>query len=233
MKYALSAGRVFGIPVRLHATLLIALPVLAGNFLRAGDGLLPAILLAAGFFGSILLHETGHSLAARRMGVSVREIVLHPFGGFALMEQAFARPGSEFFISAAGPAVSFLLYLAFRLLDLFFSWSFGPFSVPAVLAWSLARLNGWVCLFNLVPAFPLDGGRILRALLAAKLGRERGTRIVVWCARVSSIVFAAMGLMPWFRGESVDFFYLFVAWFVWVASSEERKRVAPQAPPAF
>lgn len=140
------------------------------------------VLLA---FSSVILHELGHALVARRLGVGVSGIELHFFGGVAKLESQPKSNKDEIAIAAAGPAVSFVLagfgFVLHLATGLFF------FEL-------LALVNIVIAVFNLIPALPMDGGRILRASLATKLGHRRATEVAVKISRVVSVGFAVVGL---------------------------------------
>ncbi|MCF7849867.1 MAG: site-2 protease family protein, partial [Kiritimatiellales bacterium] len=154
-------GRVFGIPIRVHILLVILLPVLAMLY---SDSFIFGLMLVVGVFTSVALHELGHSFVAMRKGCYVKEIVLSPIGGVAKMSNIPTKPMDEFQVAIAGPLVS--LSLAAILL-------FAPFPL---LFW-IGAVNAGLFLFNLLPAFPMDGGRVLRAFLTRKKGRLEATRI--------------------------------------------------------
>lgn len=139
-----------------------------------------AIATTIGLFFSIVFHEMAHSLVARRYGLPIRGITLFIFGGVAEMEQEPPSPKAEFLMAVAGPVASFLLSAAFFLLLHLASAASGPAAVKGTL-WYLAALNGILALFNLVPAFPLDGGRMLRAALWFWRGD------LTWATRIASI----------------------------------------------
>jgi Zn-dependent protease len=174
--------------VVLHATFPIFVLVL-GLFVLATEGLTEALLVLAtlvSLFGFVLLHELGHSLVAQRLGVSVRSITLLPLGGVALTENLPRRPRDEILIALAGPAVNFLLVLIFFTARA--SGALGGEFITYVLVANL-MLGG----FNLVPAFPLDGGRVLRALLATRLPYVTATSRAVVAGRVFAVLFVAAG----------------------------------------
>jgi Zn-dependent protease/predicted transcriptional regulator len=157
-------------------------------------GLAPAtywsmgLMAALGLFASIILHELAHSLVARRYNVPIRGITLFIFGGVAEMEREPDRPGAEFAIAIAGPIASFLVGLACWLLVQAAATVGAGLSVAAVLAY-LASINVILAVFNLVPAFPLDGGRMLRAALWAWKGSLR------WATRIASWIGGGFGVM--------------------------------------
>jgi Zn-dependent protease len=166
-----------------------------------------AVVSAAAFFGSIVLHELGHALVALRNGIAISEITLWLFGGLAHMQRDSQSAGVEFRVAAAGPAVTLLIAILATALGIALAGSERDFfdamvvsegadvsGVLAVIAW-LASLNVVVLVFNLIPAFPLDGGRILRALAWKVTGdRNRATRFAALCGQGFSYLFIAGGL---------------------------------------
>lgn len=173
---ALSIGSMFGIPVRLHISLLIVVGLLG---LFSGAEPLAILILAVGIFGSVALHELGHSLVARAKGGYIHEIVLYPFGGAAKIANIPARPMDEILVALAGPAVSLLL---------------------AILCYQVAWLEfvGYVNMllffFNLLPVFPMDGGRVFRAALSIRKGRLEATRIAATVGKYFCGAFVLVGL---------------------------------------
>lgn len=192
----LRVGRIAGIEVVLHGSFppfLILLGVLYG----IGGGLREAALTVLSLlliFSLVLLHELGHSLVAKRLGVTIRSITLMPLGGMAMMDRLPRRPREEMLIAIAGPAVNLALavpaLLALGLAE-------GPLVAEQLLGEGLwARFlhaNLALALFNLLPAFPLDGGRVLRALFALRLPYLRATE---WAVRVGRVLAALMILLP-------------------------------------
>ena len=150
--------KVTGIPVRIHITLVILLIVVA---IKYGIG---GILYAIGILASVALHELGHSWVAIRKGCRVHEIMLLPIGGVAKMDRIPTRPMDEILVAAAGPLTSFLLAVLFDRL--------GQFAFPLI---ALRNINLMLGIFNLLPSFPMDGGRIFRAFMTPKLGRLKAT----------------------------------------------------------
>ncbi len=195
--------RVIGIPVRAHATLALSLP-LFGLLVSSGAGShLPVLgtfpagfLLVLGLLGSVLLHEVAHCLAARRQGIRTSRITLFPLGGIAELDRIPTDPRQEMSIAIAGPAASVILALSLGMVSLVLDSEF-------LLCIAVANLA--LALLNLLPAFPMDGGRILRALLACRLPHAEATRVAarvgmvnaaaVLCAGIAagSLVLAATG----------------------------------------
>lgn len=205
-------GRLFGIPIKIHVTLiaLIAVLFLLAPAPGAGvRGIFAIVLL----FGSVLLHELGHALVARRYGVRTREIVLLPIGGAALLVEHPREPMHELWIALAGPAVSLLLAgLGFL----------GGLITPLVALADLVFINLAIGLFNLLPAFPLDGGRALRALLARWMGNPRATRVA---ARIGRLIALGLFAVAVAYGQLV---LGFIAVFVFVAAMSEERSVVIQ-----
>jgi len=172
---ALLVGSVIGIPIRLHISLLLVVGFFA---LSSGAGFLWILLLALGIFGSVALHELGHSIVARLFGSYIHDIMLYPFGGVARISNMPKRPESEMLVALAGPLVSLLLALLF--------WILG-FRL-------LASLNLMLFGFNLLPAFPMDGGRVFRAILSKRKGRLEATRIAATWGKYICIIFVLYGI---------------------------------------
>jgi Zn-dependent protease len=227
-------GRIAGIPVGASwSALLIAALIawsLAGSLLPAEvPGLAPAAYWLAGlagaglFLGSLLAHEVGHALVARRAGLRVRGITLWLLGGVAQLEDEPASPGDELRVAIVGPAVSLALGVGFGLAAVALAVLGGPAVVVAVAGW-LALGNAALALFNLLPAAPLDGGRVLRGLLWRRHGsRERAsvtaTTAGVWVG--GGLV--AYGLLGAFTGWGIGTLWTaLVGWFLVTAARQER-----------
>ena len=221
MKWSWRIGRVAGITVYLHATLLILLVWVAHSYYawrhRPGD-VADAVLFIAAFFGIVLLHELGHALTARHFGIRTRDITIMPIGGLARMERMPTDPRQELKIAVAGPAVNVLLALVY----------FGALSPVSALVHprelqpvgghflsSLVWANIAMAAFNLVPAFPMDGGRVLRSLLALRLSHKRATRIAVDVGQALAFAFGAIGLY------TMNPILVFIALFVYLGADDE------------
>jgi Zn-dependent protease len=186
---SLRVATVRGIPIRVHLSLIVIYLVLVSQL---GVWGVPAGLLLS---GSVLAHELGHALVAQRFGIPIARIDLHLFGGTAMMERVPERPREELLVALAGPLVSLLLGgsgLALLLADGGLELA-APTSAETLLPF-FAATNLGMAAFNLLPALPMDGGRVLRALLAMRLGMVRGTRIAARVARVLSVAFALFGV---------------------------------------
>jgi Zn-dependent protease len=200
--------KVMGIPIRIHITLVILLIFAAFKFSLLG------VLYMAGLFASIALHELGHSWVAIRKGCRVHEIMLLPIGGVAKMERLPSRPLDEFLIAVAGPLTSFALAGIFLLLA-------GTGFLMMLFA-SLAGINLMLGLFNLLPSFPMDGGRIFRAMMTPRIGRLKATELA---ARIGRILAVAGGVFGLFHGNWI---LVLIAIFIFQAAGAEYRAVYMQ-----
>jgi Zn-dependent protease len=207
-------GTAFGIGIYVHWTFLL-LPlylVLTGVGTGHGPALLYVLALVGAVFGCVVLHELGHALTARRFGIATRDITLYPIGGVARLERMSERPWEEFWIALAGPAVNVgiaaLLAFASPLFET------GPPLVEGF-ADHLLAANLVMVIFNLLPAFPMDGGRVLRAVLSHPLGRLRATEVA---AGLGVVMAVAMFLWGATAGQP---FLMFGAVFVFLAGRQE------------
>jgi stage IV sporulation protein FB len=176
-------------------------------------------------FGCILLHEFGHILTARRFGVRTPDVILLPIGGVARLERIPDEPKQELLIAIAGPAVTLViaivLYLILRLsgsdADVTRLSEHQPFLAQ------LATINVYLLLFNLIPAFPMDGGRVLRAFLASRLGLVRGTRIAATLGQTLAVAGGLYGL------STREPFLILIAFFVFLGANAEAEAVETRA----
>jgi Zn-dependent protease/CBS domain-containing protein len=228
---SLTLFRVRGVPIRAHWTLALALPYLAvalsAEFqdmaelagVRREQLALPALvwglLLALGLFASIAIHELAHSLVAIRLGGRVRSILLMLLGGASRLAHLPRRPYDEAAIAAAGPVASLALGGALYVAQL--GVAAGPPDLRMALFY-LAAMNVVLGVFNLIPAFPMDGGRLLRAALAPRLSRRRATRIAAALGKLCAIGFGLLGL--W----SASLLVILSAVFVYVGAHAELER---------
>ncbi len=194
----LNVGRVFGVPLHLNASMLllaVLVAVLYAEFARRQLDLpqLSGYLIGFGFvvslLGSVLLHELGHALTARRYGIGVRGITLELLGGYTEMERDAPTPRIDLLVSLAGPAVSAVL----GVLAVAATLALPPGTVGHQLAFQLALSNVIVAVFNILPGLPLDGGRALRAAVwGLTRDRHRGTEVAGWAGRVVAVGTAAL-----------------------------------------
>jgi Zn-dependent protease len=220
--------RVRGIPVKLHVSLILFLPYVAYvaasqfryiagvlNVPLDGLHLSPFVwgsILAVGLFVSILLHELAHSLVALRSGTKVRSITLMMLGGVSRMEHD-VKPEREAWMAFVGPLSSFGIALFCGAMYLV------PFPQEVRVAWMvLAFVNVVLAVFNLLPAFPMDGGRVLRGLLAPRVGFHRATRVAVVVGKFIAVVFAFYGLV------SFNVLLVLIAAFVYMGATGEQAR---------
>ena len=224
-------GTIAGIEVRFHWSLVFVAGLLTlslSSFLTSTSSLAlstPAALVlgvtgAVVFLASVLAHELGHAVIALREGVGVRRITLWLLGGLAELDEEAPSARSELRIAAAGPAVSIGLALLLGGAAWLVGLSAAPFA--AVLAW-LALVNGMLAIFNLLPAAPLDGGRILRAAMWWRTGDRWGSMITASRAgRVLAVLLFAAGFYQLTSGWGNGLWTMLLAWFVWSASGSER-----------
>jgi len=226
MGWSLNIGSVAGTAIRIHVTFLLFLAwifgvsYVAGGAQAAWNGLLFIVLL----FLCVLLHEFGHIFTARRFGVMTPDVILLPIGGVARLERIPEKPSEEFLIAIAGPAVNVAIAAALVLvgganLDLS---HFAIESNKVGLAERLAIVNLFLALFNLIPAFPMDGGRVLRALLATRFGYVRATEIAASVGQAVAFLLGFIGLFG-------DPLLIFIAVFVYLAAASEAHLVAIRA----
>jgi Zn-dependent protease len=215
---SVGAITVFGVPVRFHFTFVLLLVFLL--FIGVGNrqsGLSTAIYVLA-LFASVLLHELGHTLVARRYGIRTIEIVMFPIGGVSRPERQ-PKAREELWIAIAGPVVNLLIAAAL----LGWMWAREGFvalqelrqPTDANLAERIALGNLALCLFNLLPAFPMDGGRILRSVLAWRRPEDEATRIASAAGRALAMMLGLAGLL-W-----ANFLLVFVAMFVYLGAFQE------------
>jgi Zn-dependent protease/CBS domain-containing protein len=226
VRWTIPLGRLLGIRIELHVTFLlfvgwIALEqgLLRGEFAAA----LAAVALLLLVFACVLLHELGHAMAARRYGIQTRDIILLPIGGVARLTRMPEKPQQEIVVALAGPAVNVLIA---ALLALVLFGTGQPVALPTLrggLVEALLFVNVWMVLFNLIPAFPMDGGRVLRALIALRLPYARATRIAAGVGQGIAVVFGLVGLAAHLP------MLLFVALFVFLAAADERAMVQARA----
>jgi Zn-dependent protease/CBS domain-containing protein len=223
MRWAWKVGRLAGIDVYMHATFLllvgfvfVATWVESHNLARTLVGVFFVLVI----FGCIVLHELGHALTARRFGIRTRDIVLLPIGGVARLERMPEDPNQELLVALAGPAVNMLIALG--LLPVLVALGHIPtLRQVGTISWtgrdflpSLMAVNVWLVLFNLIPAFPMDGGRVLRALLAKRMDYTEATQTAAHVGQAMAFVLGFLGLL-------FDPFLLFIALFVWMGASGE------------
>src|ERR671916_1181737 len=223
MGWSIPVGTVKGTVIRIHVTFLLFLVwIAASHYARGGrDAAVEGTVFVLLLFLCVLPHEFGHVFAARRYGVQTPDITLLPIGGVARLERIPEKPSEELGVALAGPAVNVVIAaLLFLILGGLPSMDDGMQvqNAGVGLLERLAWVNISLVLFNLIPAFPMDGGRVLRALLAYRLGYARGTRIA---AGIGQAVAFALGLAGLFGNPLL----IFIALFVYMGAASEAHAV--------
>jgi Zn-dependent protease/CBS domain-containing protein len=230
-------GRVAGIEVGVHWSLAIVFVLivwtLAGQVLPevVPDQPQPAYWLVSAlaavlFYVSLLSHEMGHALVARRLGVKVDGITLWIFGGVARLRGDASTPGTEARIAIAGPLVSLVVAILFGAVSFALDVTAGPPLIEGGSIW-LAGSNAMLMLFNLIPAFPLDGGRLLRAWLWQRSGdRYRATSSAAWLGRICAFLMIGLGLLALFvQGALSGLWLILLGWFLFSAARAQEEQV--------
>tara|TARA_Y100000310_G_scaffold189951_1_gene189920 strand:- start:351 stop:980 length:630 start_codon:yes stop_codon:yes gene_type:complete len=191
-----------GVPIRLHFTFfIIAIAYIIMGAVSLGlTGAVMAVTLISMLFGSVLLHEMGHAAMARRFGIGTRAITLHLLGGLASIEREPETPKEEIYIALAGPAVNLVLFIL--------SLPLVYFQLPG--ASDIALINAVMGIFNLFPAYPMDGGRVLKALLQMKYGIRKAKKISLRVTVASSVILALVGLYLGWTGLVLVGGFLFI-----------------------
>ncbi len=233
MSWSLKLFRIRGIEIRVHVTFLLILVWAAYSWgTQAKGGLQGAVLGVVAIlllFFCVTLHELAHSLTAQRYGAKVRSIMLLPIGGIAQMEEVPSKPIQELLISLAGPAtnvvIAVVLLLVGLLLGVQIRASLSQMSANlAIAGWSgllpyMIWANAFLAIFNLLPAFPMDGGRALRALLAMSMGYARATTVAMAIGQVLAVLLGLWGFI------SVNLSLILVATFVYMGAGAEGREV--------
>ncbi len=252
MSSAFSIGKIAGIPIRLHITFLAIIPFVAISFANI-SGSLPVdsvtlfgevYELSYGFssveptmarwaysfafsillFACVALHELGHSFVAMRYGIKIRSITLYIFGGVASMEDIPRDPGMEARMAVAGPSVSGIIGVGCTLLSLQSAILLGTSHPLTTLLWTLGVINIVLMVFNLLPAFPMDGGRVLRAWFASRMAYVEATRRAANIGKFFAILMFFLGL---FGGGIL---LVVIAIFIYIAASDEERSTAIVVP---
>ena len=215
---ALGSLRLMGIPVRLHFTFVLLLIFVIVSGLGGTQSLASYTVSIVALFASVLAHEMAHAWVASRCGMRTLEIVMYPIGGVSRMENT-PKPWQEFWIALAGPAMNLLIATGLVAVAYYRHLLFPPFDLwskptNANLLERIALANVILAAFNLIPAFPMDGGRILRAALTRWRGENEATRIAAWAGRMLAI---SMGLYGLFSAPLL----VFVAFFVYLGAAQE------------
>ncbi len=226
MKYSLKIGKAWGIPIELHFTfLLLILAVFILSLLNLLTipyytfyGAFYTFFIVLFLFIFVFFHELAHSVVARRYGIKVRKIVLYPIGGVSEIEEIPDNPSQEWRMAVAGPLTSLILGSILLGVSVYLTPQLVPFiltfSTTGSFLFDLAILNVLLGLFNLIPAFPMDGGRVFRAVLAERMKYSDATRYAVTLGRVLGIIMVIVGFV-------FNFLLILVGLFVYIGASEE------------
>ena len=232
-QFSITLGKPFGIPTSIHWTFWILIIWIIYSNASQGQGrtdILWYILFVFTIFGCVVLHELGHALAARRYGIKTRSITILPIGGVASLEKIPEDPKQELVVAFAGPLVNIiiaaLLWLVLALQ--------GGFELVADNVDQMTRINAgnfllllllvniMLVIFNLIPAFPMDGGRVFRALMAMRMSRVKATEWAVNIGRFFAILFV-------FWGFSSNPFLIFIALFIFLSAQSELEQVRSES----
>ncbi len=231
MKTSIKIGTIRGIPIKLHITLIIAIGIIGWSvgysvfqiaeligvdptgISRGLESYVLGFAIAVGLFISVLIHELAHSFVGLKMGIEIREISLWLFGGVSDMEEIPKDPNSEIKLSVVGPLTSLVIGLG--------SYALGMFMWVPTLVFFFAYLgfiNVFLFAFNMIPAFPMDGGRILRAIFAKRYSYAKATKRAADIGKGVAVIFAIIGLF-------YNIFLLLIAFFVYIGASQESQSV--------
>lgn len=226
MNWSLRIGSIRGTQLNLHWTFLLLLGWVFFSSLSGGGGVptaLGAVAFVATVFGCVLLHELGHVFAARGYGIPTTDVTLLPIGGVARLQRIPEKPMQEFWVALAGPAVNVAIAaVLFVYLKIVAAVSAEPpsFTGPGNFGLRVMWVNVGLVVFNMLPAFPMDGGRVLRALLAMRLARQRATRIASGVGQIMAVLFAMLGLFVIHNP-----LLLVIAFFIFIGAEAEARMV--------
>ncbi|MEM8729232.1 MAG: site-2 protease family protein [Pseudomonadota bacterium] len=224
MSWSFSIGHLLGTELRVHATFFLLLAWIGlSAFLVAGPvAAIENIVFVLALFACVVLHEYGHALAARRYGIRTPDITLLPIGGMARLERMPSKPNQEIFVALAGPAVNLAIWLVLTVaLDASATLeALQRIEEHGLGFWPrLAAVNLFLAVFNLIPAFPMDGGRVLRAVLSISMPRPKATTIAARAGQVIAFLFVFWGL------TSGNPLLVLIAIFVFLAAAAENSDV--------
>lgn len=224
MNWSFKLGRFAGIDVYIHVTFLLLLGFIGFTaYVASGTwaSALESVAYIAVLFGCVLLHEFGHSLTARHYHIPTRDITLYPIGGVARLERMPDKPIQELWVALAGPAVNVVIAVVLFAI-LLVTGGLTPLTRMGLVEgpfWErVMYANVMLVLFNLIPAFPMDGGRVLRAFLAMVMDYTRATQIAATLGQGAALLFGFMGLFS-------NPLLIFIAFFIWMAASQEASLV--------
>lgn len=220
MKWSWKIGEIAGIGLYMHATFLILIGWVVLSHWMASHSMayaMTGVVFILALFGCVVLHELGHALTAKRYGIKTRDIILLPIGGMARLERMPENPREELLVAIAGPAVSIAIAaVLFGWIQ--FSGNWEPLSRLSVAGGSFIQrlmvVNLFIAAFNVLPAFPMDGGRVLRSFLAMWMDYARATHIAALMGQGMAFIFGFIGFFT-------NPFLLFIAFFVWIGAVQE------------
>jgi Zn-dependent protease len=229
MRSSLKVASIFGIEVRIHLTFLLFLVWIWFSYYQIAGfaGAVQGVLFILALFACVLLHEFGHAFAARGFGIETPDITLLPIGGVARLSRIPEKPWQELVVAIAGPLVN--VVIAAALISVIHGSAaleqLEYLESPRIeLLAKLASVNVMLVLFNLIPAFPMDGGRVLRALLAMAMPYAQATQIAAWIGQGLAVVFGIFGLF----GNPL---LIFIAFFIFVGAQQEAAMARSKGPP--
>ncbi|RMI15142.1 MAG: site-2 protease family protein [Calditrichaeota bacterium] len=220
MKWSWKIGEYQGITVKIHATFLLIIFWVGISYWSQRQSLADAlygIVFILAIFACVVFHEFGHALTARKYGIRTRDITLLPIGGVARLERMPDEPRQEFWVALAGPAVNVVIagaiFIGLQITHTLDSRS-GINLIGGNFLQQLMMVNIFLVLFNMIPAFPMDGGRVLRSLLAMRMGYTRATHIAATLGQGIALIFGFIGFFT-------NPFLIFIALFVWIGAAQE------------
>jgi Zn-dependent protease len=230
MKRALSLPKVAGIEIYVHWTFAILIAWIIFTNLRAGLDAVHVgwmVLFVLSLFVCVTLHELGHALAARRYGIKTLDITLYPIGGVASLEKMPENPRHELVVALAGPLVNVVIMLLLLPVISNFDWPGQEAQTVFLIDQNsflpmLGVVNIWLAVFNLIPAFPMDGGRVLRALLAMRMSRVQATDLAATVGKIIAVGFV-------FAGFYTNPFLIFIGLFIILGAHAEAEMVKSQS----
>ncbi|NND71514.1 MAG: site-2 protease family protein [Rhodothermales bacterium] len=220
MKANYRLGAVGGFEIFLHWTFSTMMVGLFGYYLITHGSVfvaIQALTFIAAVFGSVILHELGHAFMARRFGIPTLDITMYPIGGVARLERMPTEPRQELLIAVAGPAVNIAIGIGLLMLGTMSGWTLsnGFLAQNSGLIENVMKANFFLAVFNLIPAFPMDGGRVLRALLAMKMRYKSATTVASFVGQGIAGLFFLFGL------AQLNIVLMFIGMFVFVGARQE------------
>lgn len=232
MNSSIQIGKILGIPIKLHITFLLIIPVFGYIFANGAPGsgfsdveplwlrYTLGLSLALLIFACVLLHELGHSYVAMKHGSNIQGITLFLFGGVSSLEEIPRNPNVEFKMALAGPSVSLLIGSILIIFHEILKVNI-PINDPFLrLVWMIGTINVVLFFFNLIPAFPMDGGRVLRAVLAGRMSYIKATRTAAYIGKMFAIFMGILGFLTVSMG---GFWFMLIAFFIYIGASEEER----------